>query len=1636
MKHLKIISPLLFLLLINNQLFSQFNHIGFQVPDSIFNDHPFQQMDTSSLLSSAVLWDRINPNFDFESFQGFNDAEASNSQIFNQSYIDIHSAFINPLPLNYDQFLEEYENQVLAHNALPIASYSIEYQKIKSHALDSALISIVDSQFVIGPNKSENPMNTQYLWQISSVADLVPNQEVFRVVFPEVLSINNLSPSENFTQMSVDFDDGLGYRTVFWDSIIDVQYNDEPGTEKLVKVKFSNPSGSNSFAFLKWKTTSTNSCQPPLDDAPWPGHIMTYPYTTIINNQIHVNQSTTLSVNNLIEASIPYKGEKALGKAYIKYRNSAPANNTQFDKPMIFVEGIDFSPPFSKFNSNSQTQFNPYQDSECLGDVGWPTLWGCDSKYPFQKAPAYLDSLLNEGYDIIMLDFWDGADYIQRNAFLLIELINRINQNKIGEEQIVILGASMGGQVTRWALNYMEENEMDHCVRLFCSFDSPWKGAHIPLALQSFLKYMAEDGNKSLAQGRLKDLRRPASKQLILYHIDECDDHFSTKSLFGTKKWNVSYNFPNLQTFATHSLFDQFYQENIDMGDFPKNCRNVAIANGNNLGLRDFSNGQQYINYDQSCFGFKNKAKLYAEGAGNNIISELNTAIPFKEVWEKRYKTFNTHKLDNSPGGYRSDFSEVKASLIAALANYGCYHNPSLIRSNATFIPVVSALALSNNDWDYKLKGQVGEYSCFKSGITHFEGYIAATNNEEHVEVSDENMSWFLDQVRKGEKKLENHNGGILVKTWNNPLENKHIGGLEINSGGSLYINANRPIYDEAPKPYAKNFPPQGGIAKVIIGNPCNSNNTVNINNGGKLILGDNNIQNIDGNNQAEVHIAKGAIVNVNNGGHIFIHEGSKLIIDKGAKLSIKAGASIELLSFGNIIVEDGGELEYFKDADFGLLDNDANIHIKGKLVVRSNATFTFRGQGKLILDQKIPWLLDNKGNPYLDLANYMQIDSGAKFKLMGNSPMDKSKTLMECRRPFYFKDGSGGIFEEVDILNGAIKLNNGALLFSFGKTFISNATISSGDSQKHGGFRIWNNGSYNLIRNTDIKNGNLGVFAQGFTGANSLNFNNCKFINNKTGLKINGGSFNCSNVDFYNNILDIKAEALSGESIIRYSDFDNSGLGITNKSILVTGQQGSLLGLDNCVFKNHSTFIRAVGIDLRADCSEFNNSDVAINLEDGILYINEDAGNIFKQNVSQSILLTGNTSNSGIFLKDGQNIFEKDNNMYNRYFRHIDGYFPGGFPQSDFMPNNIDIDADNNSFDLYNPFNHPENFFFFLSYNGNIPTYHDIIINNNLSNADCNSPSTLSDVHPLGPVVMQFPGSGGKVHINGNSEPSDLKLAALEAIDHLSIVEEERNDLEALNQFLDILESPISQADASSSGILHACYKGAFNALNNAYQYEKLIRPTGNQLGQPQELSNLISMIQSKINLLNPLTDSNDMPSNFQFHLDMVHSYRVAGFYSDALTELGNYNNWTYTYEQQQRSGYWSCVCRAENDYQQGDIKEEGFIYEMEQCQQSFAGYNYKRQVRNPERKLSQNQVFDYHPQPVIDQLSLFVEPEISGLVKLRITDLSGKEILKEEFMWLGNRHEINLSFLKPGLYFLLLESKDVSKKIRILKS
>ena len=181
-----------------------------------------------------------------------------------------------------------------------------------------------------------------------------------------------------------------------------------------------------------------------------------------------------------------------------------------------------------------------------------------------------------------------GRTYIQRNAFVLMELIEELQRSRglTEEDVLVVVGTSMGGLVARYALSYMETNGREHGAKLFMTVDSPHRGAYVPLGVQHLTKYFAEVWEDEGAQEKLDDdINSPASRQMLLYHHTIGLDYLA-EDPGPTDAFNQLYNV---------ELRDQ-------LGDYPQaqGLRKVAISHGRRDGRFTTPQGSALLIHWQS----------------------------------------------------------------------------------------------------------------------------------------------------------------------------------------------------------------------------------------------------------------------------------------------------------------------------------------------------------------------------------------------------------------------------------------------------------------------------------------------------------------------------------------------------------------------------------------------------------------------------------------------------------------------------------------------------------------------------------------------------------------------------------------------------------------------------------------------------------------------------------------------------------------------------------------------------------------------------------------------------------------------------------------------------------------------------
>lgn len=358
-----------------------------------------------------------------------------------------------------------------------------------------------------------------------------------------------------------------------------------------------------------------------------------------------------------------------------------------------------------------------------------------------------LNKLRAEGFDIVVLDYLDGAGYIQRNAMIMVELIKSLNEELVlnnSTAQLSIIGPSMGGLIARYALTYMEKNNMNHNTNLFLSFDSPHLGANIPLGVQHSFKFFAEKANSNGAIEALEKINSIAAQQLLLYH------HTS---------------FENVNAYRTELLNDEYFT-------FPIKTRNIAISNGSKNNQKLFNPNVQLIFYSYNASFFQGIIKniIYAvpdETQGERtifigrcpqqVINLYFLQIPHN-FSNQTIRVNSTLPLDGLSGGTLETLKDIADSDTDGRGDIVAIHNAHC------FIPTISAFSFYQETIDADISNLYSLYF-HDNSITPFKSIFANNNNDIHVLIEDpfvlissdnDYVTWIREEFSPSKKYIQN----------------------------------------------------------------------------------------------------------------------------------------------------------------------------------------------------------------------------------------------------------------------------------------------------------------------------------------------------------------------------------------------------------------------------------------------------------------------------------------------------------------------------------------------------------------------------------------------------------------------------------------------------------------------------------------------------------------------------------------------------------------------------------------------------------------------------------------------------------------------------------------------------------------
>ncbi|MGA4862233.1 lipase family protein [Streptomyces lavendulocolor] len=324
---------------------------------------------------------------------------------------------------------------------------------------------------------------------------------------------------------------------------------------------------------------------------------------------------------------------------------------------------------------------------------------GLESGYPF------ISELRRRGRDVILLGFEERSASILDNARAAEAAIHRAAAEQLGDFPMAVGGFSMGGIVTRYALARMEAQRVDHRTALYFSYDSPHRGASIPVGVQAFSHFIPFPNNFA------RQMSSPAACQMLWQHYDA-----------ETGKIDVS------------PLRTEFLDALRQVGGWPSRPRKIAVANGrgDGVGLPEVKPGEVALRVDRIYPG----TTFYTQAQGDDVTAAfLNRRFPKAE---KTVPTSGFPELDGAPGGTLHTY-EILAGAMEKLGG-----EADLRHKNVCFVPSVSAVAIRDVDHQNDLYAPVHDLDPYESELDDF---LCSSTTTAHTAITEELCTWIMDRL-------------------------------------------------------------------------------------------------------------------------------------------------------------------------------------------------------------------------------------------------------------------------------------------------------------------------------------------------------------------------------------------------------------------------------------------------------------------------------------------------------------------------------------------------------------------------------------------------------------------------------------------------------------------------------------------------------------------------------------------------------------------------------------------------------------------------------------------------------------------------------------------------------------------------
>lgn len=363
-----------------------------------------------------------------------------------------------------------------------------------------------------------------------------------------------------------------------------------------------------------------------------------------------------------------------------------------------------------------------------------------------------------------------GADYIERNAYTLASFIkNYVKplQNSVSStQQLVLIGPSMGGQITRYALAYMEKKfaqtgdiNWKHNARLWVSVDSPHLGANIPVGAQANIWFMADPTKMDKWQARdsYAELNSVAGKQQSISNFEHARTT-PARNLLNSPFYSNYYNNVNANGVAGSNGYPV---------SVPSTFRKIAMTNGSLTGAKQGVEGQSFLYtriYIRGLWPFQSSTITLARFHDYFTPATGNTGLVFDgdgqnfnigfNHWDTDHQyyslTVNNQdprgSLDVVPGGFFKFGETLKKSIEGGASDGGFRSETNDYVFKNSFISAFSALGHLNpwQSWSNPLNYNL---ACSSNKQTPFDSYYGEASNTEHTTFTNDGVKWLKKEL-------------------------------------------------------------------------------------------------------------------------------------------------------------------------------------------------------------------------------------------------------------------------------------------------------------------------------------------------------------------------------------------------------------------------------------------------------------------------------------------------------------------------------------------------------------------------------------------------------------------------------------------------------------------------------------------------------------------------------------------------------------------------------------------------------------------------------------------------------------------------------------------------------------------------